>query len=325
MTTYYRIEPAGPGTTKTPIAGTGTTETPIAGTGTTETIAATWLARTGFIFAIVLTACAPHKSPELTGAECPGAVRGVISGGLTTDGMTHPAQMGVVFCPNTLTDAERRARWRLLFDGRTFDGWRGLGYDSVPTAHWKIANGTIRKLADGQVPRLPDGQPAAGGDLMTRDTFRDFELTWEWKISRAGNSGVKYNVSEEISMAAAPNHAALGFEYQMLDDSLHEDNKVPSHRAGALYDLIPPNAGKILAPVGEWNTSRILFRGNHGEHWLNGKKVVEFELGTPQMDSLMAQSKYRDIKGFAQKRAGHIVLQDHVDEVYFRSIKIRVL
>jgi hypothetical protein len=160
---------------------------------------------------------------------------------------------------------------------------------------------------------------------MTTDTFRDFELTWEWKISRAGNSGVKYNVSEEISMANAPNHAALGFEYQMLDDSLHEDNKVPSHRAGALYDLIAPSAAKHLAPVGEWNSSKIVFRGNHGEHWLNGQKIVEFELGTPLMDSLLAKSKYRSIPNFAQKRAGHIVLQDHVDEVFFRNIKIHVL
>jgi len=221
---------------------------------------------------------------------------------------------------NALTAAEQRDGWRLLFDGRSFDGWRGLGYDTVPTAHWTIENGTIRKIPDAQVPRQADGQPAVGGDLMTRETFRDFELTWEWK-----NSGVKYNVSEQISMAAAPNHAALGFEYQMLDDSLHEDNKVPSHRAGALYDLIPPNASKTLRPVGEWNSSRIVFRGNHGEHWLNGSQVVEFDLGTPLMDSLLAKSKYRDIKDFATRRAGHIVLQDHVDEVYFRSIKIRIL
>ena len=319
MTTYYRIEPAG----------TGTTKTPLAGTGITKTSTATWLARTGF-FAIVLTACAPRKSPHLAGVQCPGAQYAVISGGLlggtrSDSSMTAPRpQMGVI-CPNMLTDAEQRAGWRLLFDGKTFDGWRGLGYDTVPTAHWKIENGAVRKLADGQVPRLPDGQPAAGGDLMTRDTFRDFELAWEWKISRAGNSGVKYNVSEEISMANAPSHAALGFEYQMLDDSLHEDNKVPSHRAGALYDLIPPNANKILAPVGQWNNSRIVFRGNYGEHWLNGQKIVEFELGTPVMDSLLAKSKYRDIKGFADKRAGHIVLQDHVDEVFFRNIKIRRL
>ena len=126
-------------------------------------------------------------------------------------------------------------------------------------------------------------------------------------------------------MAAAPNHAALGFEYQVLDDSLHEDNKVPSHRAGALYDLIAPNTSKRLSPVGEWNTSRLVFRGNHGEHWLNGRKVVEFDLATPLMDSALAKSKYRSIPNFAQRRAGHIVLQDHGDEVHFRSIKIRVL
>ena len=215
--------------------------------------------------------------------------------------------------------------WSPLFDGKTFDGWRGLGYDSVPSAHWQIENGTIKKIANGQVPRMADGQPAAGGDLMTKETFKDFELSWEWKIGPGGNSGVKYNVSEEISMAQAPNHAALGFEYQLLDDSLAEDNKIPSHRAGALYDLIAPNANKSLKPAGEWNSSMLVFRSNHGEHWLNGKKVVEFDLGTPLMDSLLAKSKYRVIRNFAERRAGHIVLQDHGDEVYFRNIRIRKL
>jgi hypothetical protein len=281
------------------------------------------LARIALACAIVSAACAPRKCPDVAGSTCSGPVADYPPGRVFQQQVLVNGDPSG--WPNRLTPDEGRDGWRLLFDGKTFGGWRGLGYDTVPTAHWKIENGTIRKLADGQVPRLPDGQPAAGGDLMTRDTFRDFELRWEWKISRAGNSGVKYNVSEEISMANAPNHAALGFEYQMLDDSLHEDNKVPSHRAGALYDLIPPNANKVLEPVGGWNTSRIVFRGNHGEHWLNGKKVVEFELGTALMDSLMAKSKYRDIKGFAQKRAGHIVLQDHVDEVFFRNIKIRVL
>lgn len=231
----------------------------------------------------------------------------------------------VAEAPNTLLPAERAAGWRLLFDGQTFEGWRGLGYDTVPTAHWTIEKGTIRKIPDSAVPRMPDGQPAVGGDLMTKETFRDFELRWEWKISLAGNSGVKYNVSEALSMAGAPNHAALGFEYQMLDDSLHEDNKVASHRAGALYDLVPPSANKTLRPVGEWNSSAIVLRGSHGEHWLNGARVVQFELGTPGMDALLAKSKYRSIENFAQRRSGHIVLQDHVDEVYFRSIRIRQL
>ncbi|MEX2153449.1 MAG: DUF1080 domain-containing protein [Gemmatimonadaceae bacterium] len=226
--------------------------------------------------------------------------------------------------PNTVSGDEREAGWRLLFDGETFDGWRGLGYDSVPSAHWKIENGAIKKIPRGQVARMPDGQPAAGGDLMTRETFADFELSWEWKIGRGGNSGVKYNVSEEISMAASPSHAALGFEYQLLDDSLAEDNKIPSHRAGALYDMIAPSAVTVR-PAGEWNVSRLVFRGNHGEHWLNGSKVVEFELGTPRTDSLLAKSKYRSIQNFAQRRTGHIVLQDHGEEVYFRNIKIRDL
>lgn len=240
--------------------------------------------------------------------------------------MSHYYRIGVVWILAAIacaTQAQAQGkRWRPLFDGKTFAGWRGLGYDSVPTAHWKIENGAIKKIANGAVPRMADGQPAAGGDLMTKETFKDFELSWEWKISSGGNSGVKYNVSEEISMAQAPNHAALGFEYQLLDDSLAEDNKIPTHRAAALYDLIAPKANRVLKPAGEWNSSMLVFRGNHGEHWLNGKKVVEFDLGTPRMDSLLAKSKYRSIKDFAVRRAGHIVLQDHGDEVYFRNIRI---
>ena len=227
--------------------------------------------------------------------------------------------------PNQLTAAERAAGWSLLFDGKTFAGWRGLGYDSVPTAHWRIVDGAIQKVASGNVPRIADGQPAAGGDLMTTDTFRDFELVFQWKVVPGSNSGVKYNVSEELSLAKATNHAALGFEYQVLDDSLNDDNKVPTHRAGSLYDLVAPNAAKHLRRVGQWNDARIVFRGNHGEHWLNGAKIVEFELGTPRMDSLLAASKYHPIPGFAEHRSGHIVLQDHGDEAYYRSIKIRAL
>ncbi len=227
--------------------------------------------------------------------------------------------------PNRLSASERAAGWRLLFDGKTLAGWRGLGYDSVPTAHWRVVDGAIEKIASGNVPKMPDGQPANGGDLMTVDTFRDFELSFEWKVAPGANSGVKYNVSEDFSLAHASNHAALGFEYQVLDDSLNEDNKLASHRAGALYDLVAPNNGKHLAPVGEWNRSRIVFRGMHGEHWLNGEKIVDFDLGTPRMDSLLKASKYHTIQGFADRRAGHIILQDHGDEAFYRDIKIREL
>src|SRR3989442_3145186 len=227
--------------------------------------------------------------------------------------------------PNQLTGAERAVGWRLLFDGRTLAGWRGLGYDSVPTAHWKVEGGAIKKIASGKVARQADGQPAHGGDLMTVDTFGDFELTWEWKVTPGANSGVKYNVSEELSMANAPNHAALGFEYQMLDDDRHPDGQLATHRAGALYDLFAPNEQKRLHPVGEWNHSRVIFRGNHGEHWLNGEQIVEFELGTARMDSALAASKYHAIPRFAERRRGHLGLQDHGDEVYFRNIKVREL
>jgi hypothetical protein len=224
--------------------------------------------------------------------------------------------------PNALTAAERAAGWRLLFDGRTLRGWRGLGYDTVPTAHWVVVNGTIKKIASGKVPKLPDGQPLNGGDLMTVDTFGDFELTWEWKVTPGANSGLKYNVSEELSVKEAPNHAALGFEYQILDDDRHPDGKLATHRAGALYDLIAPSRPTHVRPVGEWNQSKLVFRGNHGEHWLNGEKLLEFDLGTARMDSALAKSKFRSLPWFGERRRGHIILQDHGDEVYFKNIKV---
>ena len=224
--------------------------------------------------------------------------------------------------PNTLTHAEARDGWKLLFDGRTLTGWRGLGYDSIPTAHWRVVDGAIMKVASGNVPKMPDGQPASGGDLMTISSWMNFELAFEWKVVPGANSGVKYNVDELMSMKTS-NHAALGFEYQVLDDNEAEDSKIPSHRAGSLYDLIPAPADRTLKPVGQWNTARIVFRGKHGEQWLNGRKLLQFELGTPRMDSLLAKSKYRSIAGFADKRAGHIVLQDHGDAAYYRSIRIR--
>ncbi len=226
---------------------------------------------------------------------------------------------------NRLTAAEKAAGWKLLFDGKTFAGWRCLGFDTVLTARWAIQDGTIRKIPSGQVPLMADGRPVEGADLITTGTYRDFELTFQWKVAPAANSGVKYNVSEELSKSYPPGHSALGFEYQVLDDDRHPDGKLPIHRAASLYDLIAPNAEKRLRPVGEWNDARIVLRGNHGEHWLNGKKVVEYELGTPAMDSLVVHSKFRGVPSFADHRAGHIVLQDHVDEAWYRNIKIREL
>ena len=231
---------------------------------------------------------------------------------------------GSPLAPNTLTDREKTDGWRLLFDGKSFAGWRGIGRADVPRAHWTIEDGAIKKIKSGDVPLQKDGQPLAGGDLMTVETFGDFELSFEWKISPAGNSGVKFNVSEEMSRANPPGTAALGFEYQVLDDDLHADAKNgPNRTVGALYDLIPPDpAAKKLRPVGAYNSARIVFIGNHGEHWLNGAKILEFDLGTPRFADLLAKSKYRSITGFADRRKGHIILQDHTDEVWYRNIKI---
>lgn len=226
---------------------------------------------------------------------------------------------------NRLSAEEEADGWRLLFDGETFAGWRGLGRETIPTGHWKIEDGTIRKVASGDVPTAADGQPLEGGDIMTVEAFRDFELVLEWKVAPGANSGIKYNVSEDMSTAAPPVHAALGFEYQILDDDLHPDaQNGPNRTAAALYDLVPP-AAKRLRPVGEYNEARLVFRGLHGEHWLNGDKVVEFDLDSERFAGLLEASKYAPIAGFADKRAGHIVLQDHGDDVWFRSIKIREL
>jgi hypothetical protein len=237
--------------------------------------------------------------------------------------------------PNQLTRAERAAGWKLLFDGRTLDGWRGVGYSGIPAGHWTVEDGAIKKVETNKVPKQANGRPVPGGDIMTVATYRDFELSWDWKITPVGNTGLKYNVSEALSTGQpetvlrpstgtpGASHSAIGFEYQMIDDDRHSDGKLPTHRSGALYDLITPNANKHVNAVGEWNHSAIVFRGNHGEHWLNGLKVVEYELGSPEMATAFAASKFKSMPWFTEKRAGHIVLQDHSDEVYFRNIKIR--
>ncbi len=224
---------------------------------------------------------------------------------------------------NALTKEEQENGWKLLFDGKTFDGWRGLGRENVPAEHWKIEEGTIRKLNSGLVPSLPDGQPVEGGDLMTIKTYNNYELYFEWKILKAGNTGLKYNVSEAFSQKYGSKYAALGFEYQLLDDkdSIYSDLK-ESQYTGSLYDMIPADQAEVQ-PVGEFNTSRIIIDGNHVEHWLNGKKVVTYEFGSRRLDSLYQLSKYKDYPQFHEKRSGHIVLQNHKDDAWFKNIKIR--
>jgi hypothetical protein len=226
--------------------------------------------------------------------------------------------------PNTLTAAEKAAGWQLLFDGRTLTGWHGLGFKDTPSGLWVVEDGAIKHVERGKGPLQADGQPLTGMDLISDGAWQDFELSWEWKIAEAGNSGLKYNVSEELSTKMSPPHAAKGWEYQMNDDEKNEDNKLATHRSGALYDMLPPNDKKKVFPAGQWNRAKIVFRGNHGEHWMNGEKIVEFDLGTAAFDSAFARSKYRLYpEWFATRRKGQIVLQDHDDVVWFRDIKVR--
>jgi hypothetical protein len=225
---------------------------------------------------------------------------------------------------NTLTKAEKKAGWRLLFDGKSLDQWRGLGRDHVPYGLWIVEDGLIRKVNTGDVKKLPDGRPVEGGDLMTIETFENFELTFEWKINKAGNSGLKYNVSEEMSQKYGSKYSALGFEYQLLDDGdpIYRGKLKLSQFSGSLYDLLPAK-NITLKPIGEFNSSRILVNGNHVEHWLNGIKVVEYEFGSKELDNAYKVSKFNKIPGFHEKRKAHIVLQNHNDESWFRNIKIR--
>ena len=223
---------------------------------------------------------------------------------------------------NTLTAEEKADGWQLLFDGKTLNGWRGIGIQGVPKGHWEVVDGSIHKIAKKDVPRQADGQPVKGGDLITDTTYNDFILKFEWKISKGGNSGVKYNVIEAVSVKNGWT-GALGYEYQVIDDINFPGKLTPKHQAAALYDMIAPGKNKVLKPVGEFNTSKIVFIGNHGEHWLNGEKVVEYDIDTPEFQKLFKESKYHDKKDFTKHKIASIVLQDHGDECWFRNIKIK--
>ena len=241
------------------------------------------------------------------------------------DAMPAAASAGESVVPvalNALTEDEQTEGWALLFNGESFEGWRGYLKDHVPEDHWAIEDGVIHKIASGKVPLMADGQPIDGGDVITTKKYTNFEFSFEWKVAPGANSGIKYNVVEEMS-----DGNPLGFEYQILDDDLHPDAKMgngTNRTAAGLYDLISPE-NKTLKPVGEWNHGRIIFNDLHGEHWLNGKKVLEYDLNTPRMDSLLEASKYAPIEGFGEKRTGHIVLQDHNDDVWYRNLKVREL
>ena len=226
--------------------------------------------------------------------------------------------------PNTLTVAERQAGWKLLFDGKTMKGWRAYDPAIDPAKGWTIEKGALKNAKN-------NGRPGSGGgDIVTVDQFTDFDLRFDWRISEGGNSGVKYFVHERIGAPGTPmwtgddGRSAVGHEYQIIDDLHHADAAVgPDRQTGALYSLVPPNGAKSLKPVGEFNESRVLVQSNHVEHWLNGAKVVEYELNSPALLEAIANSKFKPVPGFGTKFKTRILLQDHGDEVWFRNLKLR--
>lgn len=226
---------------------------------------------------------------------------------------------------NSLTDEEKKSGWKLLFDGITFTGWTGLGRDHIPTGSWEIVDGVIHKVNTGNPIQGQDAAPAEGGDIVTIETFLDFELLFEWKILKAGNSGLKYNLYRQIDSESKPSTSALGFEYQMLDDGdVSYKGLMPSQFTGSLYEMIAAK-NIVLKPLGEFNSSRLIVNGNHVEHWLNGIKVLEYEFGSDELEAGYRKSKFSKYPGFIEKRVSGIVLQNHTEEAWFRNIKIRRL
>jgi Domain of Unknown Function (DUF1080) len=208
---------------------------------------------------------------------------------------------------NKLTATEKAAGWKLLFDGKDFTGWR-FYRGASPAAPWSVEDGAITVSGPGK-------------DIITAGEYGAFELSIDWKISPAGNSGVIYMVKEDETAAQTYN---TGPEMQVLDNERHADGKLESHRAGALYDLVAPSKA-AAKPVGEWNTARIKVSHGHIEHWLNGVKVVEAPYGDDAWRKMVAGSKFKDMPLFGKASAGHIALQDHGDQVWYRNIKIRKL
>ncbi|HLH52716.1 MAG TPA: DUF1080 domain-containing protein [Verrucomicrobiae bacterium] len=197
---------------------------------------------------------------------------------------------------------------QFLFDGQTTRGWHSFKTQSFPSKGWVIEDGWLHCLGNG------------GGDILSDGEYDQFDLEWDWKIEPAGNSGLKYFVLES-------RNSALGHEYQMLDDERNPDGKIAQgkHVTASFYDVLKPTVTPPTKPVGEVNHSRIFIKGNHVEHWLNGVKVLEYELGSEAVKEGVAASKFKNVAGFGTRVKGHLLLQDHHSNVWFRNIKLRDL
>lgn len=236
------------------------------------------------------------------------------------------ALMGFMLAPagvfaqadNVLSNQEKNEGWELLWDGKTTNGWRGAKLKSFPEKGWNIVgNELVVEKAKG----LESGN---GGDIVTIKTYKNFELVADFKITEGANSGIKYFVDPELNKGEG---SAIGCEFQILDDDKHPDAKLGrkgNRTVGSLYDLIPARKDKPFKK-NEFNTARIIVKGNEVEHWLNGMLVVKYRRNDQMWRALVAGSKYADWPAFGEAPEGHILLQDHGDEVHFKNIKIKEL
>ena len=211
--------------------------------------------------------------------------------------------------PNNLSEAEKEQGFKLLFDGKSAENFKSVNSEEFPDVGWEVKDGLLSVMPGGQ-----------GGSIITREEFGPFELKFDFMFSVGGNSGIKYGIGN--------NGPSIGLEYQILDDENHPDAKMGiagNRTLASLYDLIPSNKeARFVKGPDEWNRGRIvLFPDNRAEHWLNGRKVVEFVRGSDEFNELVANSKFAEREGFGMAAKGPIHIQDHNDYVHFRSIKIR--
>ncbi len=219
---------------------------------------------------------------------------------------------------NTLSPMEQKDGWALLWDGKTADGWRGAKIADFPQEGWTMEEGVLK------VHKGDGAESANGGDIVTRRKYRNFILSVDFKFTEGANSGIKYFVNPDLNKGAG---SAIGCEFQILDDAKHPDAKLGvkgNRQLGSLYDLIPAPVDKPVKK-GDWNTAVVKVEGNHVEHWLNGVKLLEYTRDNEMWNALVAYSKYKNWPDFGNAEEGHILLQDHGDEVWFKNVKIKEL
>ena len=214
--------------------------------------------------------------------------------------------------PNQLSAADQKAGWTLLFNGTSLEGWHAYKRPDASGTRWVVKDGLLC-LDPG------DKTDTRGArDIVTTRPYSQFELAWDWRVSPGGNSGLKYFVLED-------RESAIGHEYQLIDDAKHPDAKIGPHRqTAALYDVLPAT-DRPSKPAGDWNSSRVVVRGNDVEHWLNGTKVLSYTLDSPALREAVAKSKFKDVERFGKPQNGLILLQDHGDAVCYRNVKVRAL